>query len=348
MRGWAFLSVFSVAACTLAPIDDSIKACPCAPGYVCDEELTQTCYRPLNDNRDCVPAVTVRDFDADWATQNSIHWRWTPVGDPNELLRYEIHVVTTAERFRRRVIGPEENSELGAFNRRSSNVTDTLVDTITYEHEADTDYIGRLVAIDRNLCEFRSDVRGISTLAPATGQSILLGDCAIGDRAPTSMEIVRQGRDCMLRHTPVQDPECTREFREDLGECPQNLKWNRFPFQPPMLNENRFQRAVFEVVVANHTNVAPSWGRIWVAFGSHYFEIEPMTIENGPDFRSFQAPLHRLRDEAGMPLDLARFLASPIDQVNVGGWVGTCGVGEALADCRTEGVVLIDEFRILY
>jgi hypothetical protein len=347
VRGWAWLSVFFIAACTLAPIDDSIKSCPCAPGYVCDEELTNTCYRPMNANQDCVPAITVSDFDADWATQNSIHWRWTPHGDPQELLRYEIHVVSTVERARRRVIGPDENSELGDFHRRSSATTDVLVDSITYEHEANTDYIGRIVAIDRNLCEFRSDVRGISTLSSPTGENVLLDDCTVGDGDPDSMEILGIGDDCRLQHIPLRDPECTPDFQR-LGVCPQNLKWNNFRFDRPPLDPGRFQRAVFEVRVANRTNAAASWGRIWVAFGEHYFEIEPMTIENGPDFRSFQAPLHQLRDEMQAPLDLAFFEAHTLDQVNVGGWVGTCGVDEALGDCRTEGVVLVDEFRILY
>lgn len=339
-------------ACTLAPIDESMKACPCAPGYVCDEELTQTCYRPMNANQDCVPAVTVTDFDADWATQNSIHWRWTPVGDPDELLRYELHVVPMAERFRRRVIGPEENSELGDFHRRSSSITDVLVDTITYEHEPDTEYIGRLVAIDRNLCEFRSEIRGASTLPPPTAEIDLFGPCLGEDFAPPSLVFMNRGGDCVFSHTPVHDTVgCTARHRAE-GECGQNLKWNHPPHDPLNLDGNQFNRAVFEVVVANRTSLAASWGRIWLSvasegWASEDFELEPMTIEVGQEFRSLQVPLRVLRG-AGGDLILERFNGARITQVNIGGGFGVCGLGEAVDDCLTDGVVLVDGFRIVY
>lgn len=327
--------------CVVEPVDLTNRRCPCARGFTC-LEATQTC---------CEPAVRAEGFQAAWATANVIRWEWQPVGDGDHLVRYELEVAERPEDLgtdRARIITPDENPELGGFVlERTGGDGDVVTATMTFDHDPRTTYVGRLIATDTDFCPFRSEVAAISTtLDPPETIPLFRDRSSMGGPFPDSIAVVDDGMGgARLEHTPSRDPECVESGE---GVCSQNLRWNGFDVPASAISQGEFANtAMVEVQVANVTDTPSFYSRVWLQVADRLFRLEPFTYRNGPDYRTYQVPLHALVDARGRALDHTFLAESRLFEFNVGGQWSRCAAGESPPGC-VGGRVLIRQAQIRY
>ena len=329
--------------CTVAPVDLSEKRCPCAEPLVCDESANR-CVAAEG----CDAAVRVEDFRAEWAAAHVIRWQWSPVGERADLVRYEIEVAddpadlgTSAAR----IIGPDENPELGGFVLPRTGGADDVVDfTLTYDHEAGTTYVARLLVTDTTFCTFRSEMAAISTTLDPP-EEIVLYDGPRPDPGfpfPGDLQIVNEGGAMVTEHVPSRDTECI-----DSGEgvCSQNIRWSGLAVGAMDISEGELANlALLEIDLDNATDTPSFFSRVWLQLGeAGIFRLEPFTIAQGR--RTIQVPL-RVLDDAGRALSYADLQAQPIGEVNVGGQWSRCAQDES-PEC-SGGRVLLHRATIRY
>jgi hypothetical protein len=337
--------VVALGACSLEPIDVSDKACPCGPGFVCDD-ATNRCVAMVGGDggMGCEPAVVATDFGASWATANVIRWAWTPSGEASALLRYEIHVARSVDELGTSsavVFGPDENPELGDYVLpRTGGADDVVEHTMTHGLDPMTDYVGRLVAVDTSLCEFRSAPAAISTTLMPPESFLLFGDTPTpGNPFPGTIRVVEEGSERYLEHVPDDDAECVMSGE---GVCSQNIRWMGIGLDASDISEGEFANvALLEAVVTNDSDVSSFYSRIWLQVGDRFFRLEPFTYRASPEPRTYQVPL-RVLDSDGTPLTHADLAGNTVDEVNVGGqWSRTAPGGG-------QGRVRIHSLRIAY
>lgn len=315
------LPLLLLGAC-ISPIELSEKRCPCAPGFVCD------LARDRCVDTACSGAVSPADFRAEWATSNTIRFRWTPSGDRTQLVRYELRVAETAELLattRARVYGPRDNPELGSFTLPFTNDVDDLVDhTVAWGLEPQQSYVGQLWAFDSSLCVFRTPAVAKSTRPGLPNEVMLFRDAqpAGSSYLPSSFgdapDDTGPGRH--LEWVPDRDPLCASNSE---GVCGENLRLRDLGVSLAGIPPGGFVDAVLEFRIANEGTILGSYGRTWLALRgcSEVFRLEPMAIAPSAEYRTVQVPLGALSNGT-RPLargDLQADGGSTVCEFNVGG-----------------------------
>jgi hypothetical protein len=187
------------------------KACPCADGYRCDEALN-TCFKPT-----CSPKVEVKDLQAEWATPNTIAYRWTSAGEETVFLRYEMILAENREDLvgasgSARTITPSTNPEFSFYLRPQTDGA-KVETTLVRELSPSTAYVARLFAIDSAGCAFGSNLVTIQTPEEARA-SIWLFENSVDagySRPSMGLDVV----DGELVYTPANDMECAPMANSD-------------------------------------------------------------------------------------------------------------------------------------
>ncbi len=347
MARWILLLSLVLSGCVIEPLELSDKECPCAEGYVCDAS-TNRCMTTAT--QDC--KATVEGFRPVWSTANVIRWEWTPVGDPASFVRYELEIAETREQLgtdEARVIGAEENPELGAYRLpRTGSSQDVVTGTHSYDHDPNTSYVARLLVTDTSSCVFRSELGTKSTLLRPIDPFVLYSGPRPepGSVVPTSVSVVEDGAGGFAsEYRPGTDPACIEDGR---GVCSENIEWRRLGVDVSALTEGQFTTTgSLEVVMTNATDAPSFYARVWLRVDDVLYRYEPITIP--PTRRRLQVPLRELRDDAGVPLSHEQLQTAPVDGVNLGGQWSRCAPDEPgdPTDC-VEGRVLFHSAAIHY
>jgi hypothetical protein len=333
-------------------IDASIegKRCPCAPEYACDP-VTDTCVREL-----CSPVVTVSDFRAEWATENTIAFHWTPEGTEQDLLQYELVVAETEDDIltregTARVLDPATDSDLAFFARPGS--TQIVDRAYARDLAAGTTYLARLLATDVHRCTAPSTVVAKRTADAALSEVVLFHDTLPPGAAlaPQVGLVAVSGR---LQYTPADDPECVpdpggdplcgqpvrlQELALDVSEDPAN------PEGPARIGASTFGLAFLEARVANHGDLDSHFSELWLWLNgcesfADLYEMPNFTLPADETYRTLQVPLSYLFNETGRELTYA-----DLDTSQSGASV--CGFGLG-AQWNKTGMVWVDEIRIRF
>ena len=276
-----FVCLLIVAGCSVAPVDLTEKECPCAEPFVCDEAANR-CVAADG----CASTVTAEGFTAEWATAHVIRWAWTPVGERSDFLRYEIEVADDPSDLgtsAARIIGPDENPELGGFVLPRTGGADDIVDfTLTYEHDAGTTYVARLLVTDTSFCTFRSEMAAINTTLDPP-EEIVLYDGPRPDPGfplPGDLRIIDEDGAMITEHTPSRDTQC---IESGEGVCSQNIRWSGMAIAASDISEGELANlALLEVDLDNATDTPSFFSRVWIQTeGGGLFRLEPLHHRDG-------------------------------------------------------------------
>ena len=329
--------------CAVEPVDLSEKRCPCAEPFVCDMARD----RCVSARLDC--DARAEGFRAVWSTANVIRWEWAPRGERSSFVRYELEVAERPEDLgtsAARIIGPDENPELGGYVLpRTGGADDVVTSTMSYDHDSETTYVARLLVTDTTFCTFRSEMAAISTTLDPPEELVLYGGPRPdpGFPVPGDLEIVDDGAGGMAtQHVPSRDPECL-----DSGEgvCSQNIRWSGLDVSAADISEGEHGNvAMLEVELTNDTDTASFFSRVWIQIGG-FHRLEPFTIPSAR--RVYQVPLRVLvGDDGATTLTHATLQAAAVEEVNVGGQWSRCAPGES-PECFG-GRVLLHRASIRY
>jgi hypothetical protein len=346
--------VVSSVGCT---VDVSIegKQCPCVDGFVCDPALDQ-CVRQT-----CEPKVTVADFEAAWATSNTIRWTWTPQGEPDDLLRYELRLAETRQALATsdaRIYSADDNPELAGY---LVPIVGGVVDaTWSDDLEPGMSYVAQLRAVDDELCEYGSDVAAEATL-PALPSTITLFRDELppdAELAPAAITVTPDGSGsgAHLAYSALTDDECNPDVPdpEDVrAVCGQPLRLRRLdrsivrdPGQPAGggLEESSLASAFLEMKVSNVAPVDSYYSVMWLRFGDCFsedllFRWDGFAFRSDDAYVTLQVPLRILENGDG-PLTF-----DPIDTNGSGQTL--CGVAIGAGWHKTSEV-RVDDIVIRY
>ncbi len=164
---WALLTL--MASCSVGALDLNGKACPCAEGYVCRENVCVVASaEDVDAGGDAVddaiaaddadtasgPQIVVSALSSPWQTPRVIRWNWSVDGEASSFLRYEIAWATTLAKLESgvetTVIGSAQLGELGAFSARDGKTRGPvdLWTTTVHTMTGGTEYFARITAKD--------------------------------------------------------------------------------------------------------------------------------------------------------------------------------------------------------
>ncbi len=292
--GLALALAWGAAGCVIPVLDTTGRACPCSPGFVCDDGVCAPCT--VGEGReDPGAAVHVAGLKGAFATPNQVRWGWTPSGDSSQLRSYSL-VLGRTEADVRGCTGSAElwtakrNPELGAYFLPRTMVQDPVAATTTDLLDAGTEYFAKLVAADTSGNLSVSNIAGQRTGDPPLHEELLLGDDCPQPQPqgfrPTS---AAHGGDAGWAYTL----ECTGT------DCFQNVTCNYPGAGVPLrdLTLGRFTNAFLEVAVADESTVPSYWSNLGLAFGQpcgvfacHFF-FEAWTLPATGRYRVMQVPL---------------------------------------------------------
>lgn len=215
MRGVGIVVMSMLGAgCVLPAVDLEGKACPCAPGWVCDE-ASQTCRSSSSTSSSSGPAdgstssaagatteiapassssegsttgpgpipgrFEVRSFSADWSTPESIHWTWDVIGDESDFFAWTLWLATDEAALGSGeavlVFDGSTNPELDRYVLQNTEGVDPVVATLTRDLEPGTDYFAKLLVLDTSGGRSESpNIAVRSTTAQPTEQTPLFVD----------------------------------------------------------------------------------------------------------------------------------------------------------------------------
>jgi hypothetical protein len=338
----ALLVVGGASTCT---VDTSLdgKRCPCVDGYVCDEPLGR-CVRQT-----CAPSFAIEHLEVEWATPNTIAYRWEPLGDDEDHLQYELllaenedDLFTGSGTARRLTLAT--HPELDFAHRPGAQ---GLQRSMARDLEPGTLYLARVVAIDDSLCPFRSTVLASRTADEATAAIALFEDTiAPGVELQPEGVVVEGGQ---VIYTPNADPECTQVEGSD-ADCGNPVRLQHLDViasqtspESPGLSASSFERAFLEMRVANRGELGSVSAELWIwpdgCAGGGLYQLDNFTLITAEDHQIVQVPLSvMLRESDGAPLT---FAALDIDN----GGSPICGTAIG-AQWNKLGQVLIDHIRI--
>lgn len=336
-------SLALAAACTIdVPLEG--KRCPCAEGFVCDDPIDR-CVPHI-----CDPALTVADLTVMWATPGAIALRWAPAGDTS-VASYEIVLAETlddiaARAGTARVVGSEENPELGTFT--------TSPWTIVRDVAPAKAYLARVVARDATGCTAGSNVASVQTPPAATGYVDIFTDTVTGP-AYTSPERGFAVQGGALVYTPADDPECQPVPGAD-AICGQPLRIQGLSIplaktsdERPGLDDAAFARAFVEIAIENTGALPSTFAEVFLRFDAcnpdlvHLYELAGFTLPARLGLQIVQLPLSQLAQAGVSPRVPLTF--GVVDQRGPG--TALCGVGIG-AQWNKAGRVRIDDIKIRY
>jgi len=296
----------ALAACSV-DVDLAGKQCPCLPGWVCDS-VEQICVRQDSASEG---AFTIESFDADWATPNSIRWRWKIDGRRESFHAFEVVVGPSEEAVRERsdvvVWTAEINPELQLFSVPRNDGVDYIEGTITDQLTPSTDYYAQLVVIDTAQQSSRSPIV-VKRTAPASELAIdLVTETGIGPGhwlQPECLELVSDAPYEGMNHYQYQHwcssdetQVCTDPQLPD-GESPScwmNIQFGGIDVDATELTAGGFEFAYLEVALAlvspaQATEPTPAYYvQLRVDEPPHYWA--PLSLRGDGEYRLFQIPL---------------------------------------------------------
>lgn len=286
------------------------KACPCADGFVCDEELQRCAAAPT-----CTPRVAAMNLEAEWATSNTIRWTWTLDGNETDALEYELVVAETIDDLATRsgtarIYNRTTNPELGSPKTRSTG-SDGL--------EPGRRHIARLNVTDIELCGGNSRLGATSTSPRRDSEIVLFRDeipvgAELAPKEPV-MELTADATGAHLSYSASDDVECVggtalcyQPLR--LRELNQSLVRNPEDAQAVGLDHDRFGNAFLEMKVSNESPVHSDYGNLWLRFGDCFddagkFNWDYWWLRSDGDYVTIQVPLAELSNQDGRPLSFA-------------------------------------------
>lgn len=303
--------VVLLTACVVADVDLEGKACPCAPGWTCDEP-SQICVR--DDDGEQAGAFEVVSFAADWSTPHAIHWTWEVVGDAADFHAWEVHLAASAEALDAGtdviVVDGTTNPELDRFFLRNTESDEPVVGTVTRDLEPEREYFARLHVLDT--AGGRSTSANVAvratTAAPIDGVAIFADDepfppgyalpvCyARSDATPHSgthhYELVHG---C----TAGGDPSCTHDDPGATVECWENLRWQDMAIDlGPDFAASEFNDAYIEMWVAIDVSAVTSgaaghgwWAQLRLRAADTLWSYDPLTLPADGAYHRHELPL---------------------------------------------------------
>jgi len=326
----------------VTPIDLAEKRCPCAPGWLCAPLIDRCVESPC--------AVAPAAFRAEWATTNTIRYRWSPAGDRSKFVRYELHLAASAAQIgtsAEQVFGPAQNEELGSFALPFTSGTNDLVEaTHATGLMPQTSYAAQLWVYDSALCVAKSDAIAITTKPDLPNEVVIYRDAppaGAGYAPPSFRDVADQtGPGRHLEWMPSQDPTCVEAV------CGNNLKVRSFAVSLAHLRAGGFANAMLELRISNDGTSFATFARTWLVFGpgcSEIFRLEPMTIPRSIAYTTLQVPLTGLRNDALRPLayeDVGGDGGHPACEFNVGGRFTRASADGGMTRVR------VDDVRVRY
>lgn len=342
----ALVSVTHLAGCTFGSVDFSAKACPCAPGFACVDAICVAETMPT-----CEATVTATDFQAAFATPNTIGWSWTPSGEPEALLRYEIEFVDPSNPSEViAVLGPDGDPALAHyFLPRTGGAEDLVASAFSDAHEPGQTYTARLVVTDTALCEYRTPLAAGTTAAVPPEELVIYEDQATvaGLTPPNYVVTDSGGGGRMLSWQASADAECM-----ELGNtiCSQHLLIYPASVDLRGIDAGPFANTAYLEFRLSYNGATPSYYS-GVRFGvtvrggeREVFYAGPFRVSDSAPSRLYQVPLRYLSnaDSGVLTTDLIRMFGGFVYNVGVSGqWDSTKPDGEP-------STVTIDDIRIRY
>jgi hypothetical protein len=289
------------AACRIPEASLEGRRCPCVDDtWVC-EATSNTCVRG---------EVALSSFEVAWTTPNAIGWRWK-ADNLDRLSAYELIVGTTREAVEGRTAGArvwtgKDNPELAFSYLPRARVADPVLQTLTDEHEPNTTYFGKLVAIDvKGVRSSTTIASGSTTPAPAnritifsddfSGRTMTIPDTLVRtcNTPPDAFDRTR----CELTFTGACDA-----IAADAGTCLDNLRI--FGVDQPLtaISGSDFDHLAFlEFAMATDPPPQSFWSNVWLAFDDFdeacatCWAFNPWTPRADGNYRRVQIPLRALR-----------------------------------------------------
>ena len=341
----SLVCAMSLGGCSV-DVDLSGKHCPCGPGYTCDPVQNLCVTGPS-----CEPKIRVEDFQAAWSTSNAIYWTWDPQGLEEDFLRYEMVLAQTAEDLASRtgtvrVYSPDVNPELGGFTRpRTEGTNDVVRGTLTDEIQPATSYVGRLLAVDDDLCAFSTDIVGKGTTIELPDEVVIFrDDPPPGYPLPSSFGPVDDttGGGRHLEFRPSEDPECAGE---PDSTCGQPLRYQSMDLDLGAISRGQFEDAFLELRIASNASVHSYYSLVWLWFDdcadSGSFRFVPFTIRSTGDYQRLQIPLRAFPND----LDASPLTHAVLETDEAG--TPLCGFGISGA-WQLGSTIRIDDMRVRF
>ncbi len=288
--------VFLAAACRIADVSLEGHPCPCVDEtWVC-ASTSKLCVRGQ---------VALSGFEAAWTTPNTIGWSWK-AEHLDRLSAYELVVGTSRDAVERRtgdarVWTAKENPELAFASLPRSGVGDPVLSTLTDEHEPNTTYFGKLVAIDDKGVPSSTTVATASTTPAAANRIDVFAD-ALPPSALTIPDTVTvacdsasafAGSRCHLSYMG----ECDAAMGGS-GTCIENLRIFGIDLSLAPIRANDFDRLAFvEFAMAVDPPAQSFWSHVWLAFDEFddacetCWAYDPWTPRADGRYRRVQLPL---------------------------------------------------------
>jgi hypothetical protein len=316
-----------LAACTIGDVDLDGKSCPCpeSSGLVCNE-ATQTCV----DLAGCTPRFVVSDFGPAWTTPNNVRWEWQPQGTEDTFGSYAIELAQSAEVIAagdpEQRLDQETLAELGHYALLNTGDVDEVVRaSVTYGLSPDTKWYGRLEAVDRFGCAFRSPIAPATTLPePLPGNEVVIFDDAeppgnlLTSHGTFAWQADCDGDPCLAATSGASETTNLRLMTAIPGSDLAGMSPGQFAGQ-----------GFLELRIWMEDPSASFWTSIWVETPAEIFRFEPYSpIRTPPEpaqssYRTVQIPLRTmLRDQVGTPMTYPDLTSTPapggLEQVSFG------------------------------
>lgn len=321
--------------CVLDPVDYTGKSCtqsaPCPDPWRCVSNVcvmsgSSTSSGSSSSGGACTPLIVPTNFRVDWATPNTLRWRWDSNGTVEQFGSYRLVVGTSKESVESEsgatIFTAAENPELGKLDLLHTGGVDPVTATISDGLEPATTYFGKLVATDNAGCEHASEVlSGTTSIAPSSAVTLFV------DTLPSS--------DSYLQPAPLDGgpvlvaiaPSCPSgspciEYTAECGAplCYENV---RLHFSPPVTDitvssGDFLNLAYLEMRVGTDSSSASYWSEFRLE-ADDFYSIQGLTIRADGALRTYQIPLRVLTSMSGSALTYDGLTTAGVREVGAGG-----------------------------
>jgi hypothetical protein len=284
---------------------------------------------------DAAAAVRVTNLRADWATPNTIRWRWDRQGDLSQLASVEVVVGESPADVAGRsgtakVWTKAENAELGVTFLTDSGDNDPVLYTLVDGLTPSTRYWAQLEAVDLAGRRSTTDLASTTTAAAATHQLVIFSEATpAGYTIPNTFQ------------PGTTDPYAGATDYEYRPVCPsatscfEILRWQLLGLDTSVVPEDAYEDSAFVEFALENRGQPSLWSqvRLWYSgCTGHMGMYAPLTIAGGGRYRLYQIPLHAFDYDTGL-LPYSTFAT------------GLCEFGPG-AEWTDQQLVLMDEVRL--
>lgn len=296
----AAVSVALAIACSIAEVDLAHRACPCVDStWAC---VDNTCVPAASIDASDVPdsgppgAFVVKGLTAEWATPETIRWRWTTQGNPSLFGEYTLVIGTslddvTNQRGAARSITKATNLELGVAVLPHSGFGDPVLSTSTTDLLPATTYYAQLRATDSSARVSISDVAFTTTPKDATKEMDLFGPSAPAWTLPCSFRQTCDdggvGGGCYLEYKSRCSADASCGAVDST--CYANLTAGGLAKQLDVVNAG----TAFLELLVNVSGWSPGFNLLQIQVNATWFSFPYLTLGND-QWRLVQVPLNVL------------------------------------------------------